>query len=96
MLQREFSINCSVIDEIYESIDDYYGPEVKLSIATLADAGYVLLGGRSLIDFYPMSDGCLGVECVLLIDGKVGEAILHVEFSIDADKCDLKYRYIGS
>lgn len=96
VLQREFSINPSVIDEIYESIDDYYDSGVKLSIATLAVAGHVQPGGRRLIDFYRMNDGGLGVECVLLIDGKVGEAILHAEFSIDGDKCELKYKYIGS
>ncbi|AZL70621.1 hypothetical protein [Pseudomonas oryziphila] len=96
VLQREFSISPSVIDEIYESIGDYYDLGVKLSIASLADAGHLQLGGRSLIDFYPVNDGGLGVECALLIDGKVGEAILHAEFSIDGDKCELKYKYIGS
>ncbi|MGS7254208.1 hypothetical protein ACQ7NP_24140 [Pseudomonas anuradhapurensis] len=96
LLQREFSINSSVIDEIYESIDDYYDSGVKLSIATMEDAGQVQVGGRSLIDFYTMDNGGLGVECVLLIDGVAGEAILHAEFAIDGDKCELKYKYIGS
>lgn len=96
LLRREFSISLSVIDEICESIDGFYDSGVKLSIANLANAGQVQAGGRSLIDFYPMDDGALGVECVLLVDGKAGEAILHAEFSIEGDKCELKYRYIGA
>lgn len=95
-LQLKFHLSPAVIEEIYESVDDYFDHGVQLSIASDSHVADVQAGGRKMIDFYSMDNGGVGVECVLIAGNEISEAILHAEFFFDSEHCSLNYKYIGS
>ena len=95
-LQRDWGLSPAVADEIIEMLDSYFAADQALSLAPLAQAFVPGKGGRPAVDVYATEAGPLGLECLLLADGKPGEAILHLEMSGHDGALRLHYRYIGS
>ena len=95
-LQRVWSLAPGVADEIIEMLDSYFAANQALSLAPLAEAFVPGKGGRPAVDVYATDRGPLGLECLLLADGKPGEAILHLEMSGHDGALRLHYQYIGS
>ena len=95
-LQRDWSLSAGVAEEILEMLDSYFSANQALSLAPLAEAFVPGKGGRSAIDVYATDAGPLGLECMLLADGKPGEATLHLEMSGADGALRLHYQYIGS
>ena len=95
-LQRDWSLAPGVADEIIEMLDSYFAVHQALSLAPLAEAFVPGKSGRPAVDVYATNCGPLGLECLLLADGKPGEAILHLEMSGDDGALRLHYQYIGS
>ena len=95
-LQRDWSLSPGVADEIIEMLDSYFTVHQALSLAPLAEAFVPGKSGRPAVDVYATNCGPLGLECLLLADGKPGEAILHLEMSGDDGALRLHYQYIGS
>ena len=95
-LQRDWSLSPGVADEIIEMLDSYFSVHQALSLAPLAEAFVPGKGGRPAVDVYATDCGPLGLECLLLADGKPGEAILHLEMCSDDGALRLHYQYIGS
>lgn len=95
-LQRDWSLSPGVADEIIEMLDSYFAANQALSLAPLAEAFVPGKGGRPAVDVYATDCGPLGLECLLLADGKPGEAILHLAMSGHDGALRLHYQYIGS
>lgn len=95
-LQRDWSLSPGVADEIIEMLDSYFAAHQALSLAPQAEAFVPGKGGRPAVDVYATDCGPLGLECLLLADGKPGEAILHLEMSGHDGALRLHYQYIGS
>ena len=95
-LQRDWSLSPGVADEIIEMLDSYFSANQALSLAPLAEAFVPGKGGRPAVDVYATDCGPLGLECLLLADGKPGEAILHLAMSGHDGALRLHYQYIGS
>jgi len=95
-LQRDWSLSPAVADEIIEMLDSYFAANQALSLAPLAEAFVPGKGGRPAVDVYATDCGPLGLECLLLADGKPGEAILHLAMSGHDGALRLHYQYIGS
>lgn len=95
-LQREFGIGEAVASEIFEEVDRYIKAGDMLSLAPLAQSSQAGRGRRPAIDWFINHAGNLGMECVLLVDGRPCEAILHAEVSSDKGVPRLHYHYIGS
>ncbi|WP_058051180.1 hypothetical protein [Janthinobacterium sp. Ant5-2-1] len=95
-LQRDWGLSAAVADEIIETLDSYFTARQTLSLAPLAQAFVPGKGGRPAVDMYATDAGPLGMECLLLADGKPGEAILHLEMSGHDGALRLHYHYIGS
>lgn len=95
-LERDFGISDVIADEIYESIDDYFGKGAKISIAPEEKAFDSSAHHRPFIDTYETNGKALGLECVLFANGAPGEAILHLEVSESNGQLALYYKYIGS
>ncbi|WP_426089945.1 hypothetical protein [Janthinobacterium sp. PSPC1-1] len=95
-LQRDWSLSPGVADEIIEMLDSYFATNQALSLAPLAEAFVAGKGGRPAVDVYATDCGPLGLECLLLADGKPGEAILHLAMSGHDGALRLHYQYIGS
>lgn len=95
-LQRDWGLSPAVADEIIEMLDSYFAADQALSLAPLAQAFVPGKGGRPAVDVYATEAGPLGLECLLLADGKPGEAILHLEMPGHDGALRLHYRYIGS
>ena len=95
-LQRDWSLSPGVADEIIEMLDSYFAVHQALSLAPLAQAFVPGKGGRPAVDVYATDCGPLGLECLLLADGKPGEVILHLEMCSDDGALRLHYQYIGS
>lgn len=93
-LQRDWAMPPAVAEEIVEMLDSYFAPDQALSLAPLAQVPGK--GGRPAVDVYVTDAGSVGLECLLLADGKPGEAILHLEMSGHDGALRLHYRYIGS
>jgi hypothetical protein len=93
-LQRDWAMPPAVAEEIVEMLDSYFAPGQALSLAPLTQVPGK--GGRPAVDMYATDAGPLGLECLLLADGKPGEAILHLEMSGHDGALRLHYRYIGS
>jgi hypothetical protein len=95
-LQRDWSLPPGVAEEIVEMLDSYFAANQALSLAPLAQAFVPGKGGRPAVDVYATDAGPLGLECILLADGKPGEATLHLEMSGHDGTLRLHYQYIGS
>ena len=95
-LQRDWSLSPGVADEIVEMLDSYFAANQALSLAPLAEAFVPGKGGRPAVDVYATDCGPLGLECLLLADGKPGEATLHLAMSGHDGALRLHYQYIGS
>ena len=95
-LQRDWGLSSAVADELIEMLDSYFAANQALSLAPLAEAFVPGKGGRSAVDVYATDCGPLGLECLLLADGKPGEAVLHLEMSGHDGALRLHYQYIGS
>jgi len=95
-LQRDWSLSPAVAEEILEMLDSYFSANQALSLAPLAQAFMPGKGGRPAVDVYATDCGPLGLECLLLADGKPGEATLHLEMSGHDGALRLHYHYIGS
>ncbi len=95
-LQRDWSLSPDVAEEIVEMLDSYFSADQALSLAPLAQAFVPGKGGRPAVDVYATDAGPLGMECLLLADGKPGEATLHLEMSGHDGALRLHYQYIGS
>jgi hypothetical protein len=96
-LESKFGVTEPILDEICESLDDYFGRKPNVGLAQIDVAFSGKSGTRPYIDLFQMNDGqSWGAECVLWVDGKVAEPILHVELRGAIDELNLKYKYIGS
>jgi hypothetical protein len=96
-LESRFGVTEPILDEICESLDDYFGRKPDISLAPIEAAFSGKRGARPYIDLFEMDDGqSWGAECVLWVDGKSAEPILHVELRGTSDNLELKYKYIGS
>lgn len=95
-LQRDWGLSPSVADEIVDMLDSYFAANEALSLAPLEQAFVPGKGGRPAVDVYATDAGPLGLECLLLADGKWGEATLHLEMSNHDGALRLHYHYIGS
>ena len=95
-LQRDWTVSSALAGEIVEMLDSYYAAGQRLSLAPLAQAFTPGKGGRPAVDVYATHAGPLGMECVLLADGRPGEAILHLEVSGHDAAMRLHYKYLGS
>ncbi|KVF70246.1 hypothetical protein [Burkholderia vietnamiensis] len=96
-LQARFGVTEPVLDEICESLNDYFGrkPDIALAPEGVAFSGKI--GSRPYLDLYEMNDAnTWGAECVIWVDGKAAEPVLHVELFGEGSNLGLRYRYIGS
>ncbi|MGG1949374.1 hypothetical protein AB1286_31935 [Trinickia sp. NRRL B-1857] len=96
-LESRFGVTEPILDEICESLDDYFGrkPDIRLAPIEVAFSGQ--RGEKPYVDLFEMDDGqSWGAECVLWVNGKAEEPILHVELRGASDKLNLQYKYIGS
>ncbi|WP_175947801.1 hypothetical protein [Burkholderia pyrrocinia] len=97
LLESTFGVTEPILDEICESLDDYFGRKPSISLAPIEVAFSGKKGSRPYIDLFEMDDGqSWGAECILWVDGKAQEPIFHVELSGKSDDLNLKYKYIGS
>lgn len=97
-LEDKFNVCNALAEEIQEVIREYYpGEGVSLGIAPFELAFLREKFKRPNIQLFEMNDGNgLGAECVLWVDGKSSEPILHVEFFEQDSNLKLQYKYIGS
>ncbi|WP_219115674.1 hypothetical protein [Janthinobacterium sp. UMAB-56] len=95
-LQRDWCLSPGVAGEVVDMLDSYFAANQALSLAPLALAFVPGKGGRPAVDVYATDAGPLGLECIMLADGKPGEATLHLEMSGHDGALRLHYRYIGS
>lgn len=96
-LESKYGVTEPILDEICESLDDYFGRKPSISLAPIEIAFSGKRGARPYIDLFEMEDGqSWGAECVLWVDGKAEEPILHVELRGTSDELNLTYKYIGS
>lgn len=95
-LQDDWAMSPALAGEIVDMLGSYFAPRQRLSLAPLAHAFAPGKGGRPPVDVYAADGGMLGMECLLLADGKPGEAILHLEVSGHDGALRLSYKYIGS
>ncbi|WP_412022578.1 hypothetical protein [Burkholderia cepacia] len=97
LLESAFDVTEPILDEICESLDDYFGQKPSISLAPIEVAFSGKKGSGPYIDLVEMDDGqSWDAECILWVDGAAQEPILHVELSGKSDDLNLKYRYIGS
>jgi len=97
VLESRFGVTEPILDEICEMLDDYFGRKPRLSLAPIEVAFSGKKGSRPYIDLFEMDGGqSWGVECIIWVDGKAEEPILHVELSGSSNDLKLKYKYIGS
>lgn len=96
-LESKFGVTEPILDEICESLDDYFGRKPSIGLAPIELAFSGKRGGRPYIDLFEMDGGqSWGAECVLWVNGSAEEPILHVELSETNGELNLKYKYIGS
>ncbi len=79
-------------------IRDYYPNEkFSLGVAPFESAFATKNSKRPNIELFEMNErNRWGAECVLWVNGKPSEPILHVEFFRQASDLKLQYKYIGS
>ena len=97
-LNNHFDVSEALAEEIQEMIHEYYPNEdFSLGIAPFGSAFSKEKRKRPDIELFEMNDGDRwGVECVLWVNGKPSEPILHVELFWKASDLRLQYKYIGS
>ncbi|WP_124453276.1 hypothetical protein [Burkholderia sp. Bp8992] len=96
-LESKFGVTEPIRAEICETLEDYFGTKPSISLAPIEVAFSGKSESRLYIDLFEMDDGqSWGAECVLWVDGKAEEPILHVELGGPSDGLSLKYKYIGS
>jgi len=97
VLRERFGVTAPILDEMVECLSDYFGQKVDISLAPADVAFSGKVGSRPYIDVYEMNDAKIwGVECVIWVDGKAAEPILHVELFDNDGSLGLRYKYIGS
>lgn len=92
-----FGISKPILDEIEESLIEYFNNIQPMSLAPY-DVAFNKKGkDRPFFDAFEMNDpNFIGVECVIFVNEKETEAILHVEFEKNEDDLNFKFKYIGS
>lgn len=95
-LQRDWAMSPALAEELVEMLDSYVAAGQALSLAPLATAFAPGKGARPPVDVYATQGGTLGLECLLLANGRPAEAILHLEMSGPDDAPRLQYNYMGS
>ncbi|RQS50809.1 hypothetical protein [Burkholderia sp. Bp8986] len=96
-LESKFGVAEPILDEICESLNDYFGRKPSIGLAPIELAFSGKRGSRPYIDLFEMDGGqSWGAECVLWMDGRAEEPILHVELCKTRDELNLKFKYIGS
>jgi len=96
-LQEKFGVTAPILDEMVECLSDYFGRKLDIGLAPADVAFSGKIGSRPYIDVYEMNDAKIwGVECVIWVDGKAAEPILHVELFDNDGNLGLRYKYIGS
>ncbi|WP_186014664.1 hypothetical protein [Burkholderia gladioli] len=97
VLKSRFGVSEPILDEICESLEDYFGEKSIVDLAPIGEAFSSKRGSRPYIDIFEMDDDkSWGAECVLWVGGKAAEPILHVELLETNDGLNLKCKYIGS
>ncbi|WP_186204445.1 hypothetical protein [Burkholderia gladioli] len=97
LLKSRFNVSEPILEEICESLEDYFGEKSSVGLAPIEKAFSGKKGSRPYIDIFEMGgDKSWGAECVLWVGGKATEPILHVELLGTNDGLNLKYKYIGS
>ncbi|NMG72976.1 hypothetical protein [Parazoarcus communis] len=96
-IRRRFHISNEVIDEIRETISDYFGDwrelkpiDIKKHLNSRAS--------KPMFDVFSMNQpDRYGVECVLVdADDNETELIFHAEIVATAEGYKMEYKYIGS
>lgn len=97
-LKNQFNVSEALAEEIQEMVREYYPNEkFSLGIAPFESAFSTEKSKRPNIEFFEMNDSSRwGAECVLWINNKPSEPILHVEFFGQTSNLKLQYKYIGS
>jgi len=97
-LKNQFNISEALAEEIQEIVREYYPNEkFSLGIAPFESEFSTEKSKRPNIEFFEMNDSSRwGAECVLWINNKPSEPILHVEFFGQPSNLKLQYKYIGS
>ena len=93
-LRREFDIEENVYDEIYEALSGYFE---KMPAWTAPPLKFAFAHDQAVFDFdfYEMNEvGAWGAECRLWQGGERSEPILHAEFSVEAGKLEMDFKYI--
>ncbi|WP_155636679.1 hypothetical protein [Burkholderia gladioli] len=97
VLKSRFGVSEPILDEICKSLEDYFGEKSVVDLAPISEAFSSRKDSRPYIDIFEMDgDKSWGAECVLWVDGKAAEPILHVELLETNDGLNLKCKYIGS
>ncbi|MCG7403406.1 MULTISPECIES: hypothetical protein [Caballeronia] len=96
-LQAKFDVTMPILEEIKETLAEYFLDNPRIGVAPLDRAFIEQRGSRRFIDVFEMNGGeAWGVEAVLWSDGKPQEPILQVEIQRDHAQMRLRYKYIGS
>lgn len=96
-LESSYGVSATLFTEISECMHDYFGkwPDARLAPLDIAFSGKK--NGRPYIDIFPTNQsGVWKAECILWVEGKVQEPILHVQLIETDGRLRLRYEYIGS
>ncbi|MDD1014839.1 hypothetical protein [Pseudomonas rubra] len=94
-LRQRYEISPAVIEEIYESLDDYFPDAPSLTISARNQAQQQARGGRPFIDNFQTNEANTGIECILFANGCPSEAILHAELTTNDSTTRLHFKYIA-
>ena len=97
-LKDQFNVSQALVEEILEIIREYHpGEKFSLGVAPFEFAFSAGKSKRPNIELFKMNDeNRWGAECVLWVNDKPSEPILHVELFEQAPDLRLQYKYIGS
>ena len=80
VLAKVFFVSSTIFDEIQESLFEYFNEIPVLEIALLENIFLNNNFNRPYLDIYKMNaENTWGVECVLFVENKEQEPILHFE-----------------
>lgn len=96
-LKLKFSVNENIFKEIKENLQDYFGEQYSIEIAPFQVAFEKNKKNRPNIDIYEMNEpNVFGLECIIWLNKKPQEPVLHVEVFGGVQNLNLRYKYIGS
>jgi hypothetical protein len=96
-LKGKFGLISEVVEELNEELDCYYEVRPEINILPFDEAYRCMIEEERGFEIFKFNDvECWGIDCNLVINGKIDEPLFHFRICKNDKEYNLEFLYIGS